>query len=74
MDEWDKLRPDGDLIDTIARALQLLNKHDEQWQRGIGIPHLHRFLRDRRWEDAEASSASDSGKSESSWADDPEVI
>lgn len=74
MDEWDKLAPDAALIDTIALALQTLNKHDEQWRRGIGIPYLHRFLRDRRWEDAEETSESDARQSDSGWADDPEVI
>ena len=74
MDEWDKLAPDAALIDTIALALQTLNKHDEQWRRGIGIPYLHRFLRDRRWEDAEEASESDARQSDSGWADDPEVI
>lgn len=74
MDEWDKLAPDAALIDTIARALQTLNKHDEQWQRGIGIPHLHRFLRDRRWEDAEETSDVDGAQLGGGWADDPEVV
>ncbi len=74
MDEWDKLRPDAALIDTIALALQTLNKHDEQWRRGIGIPYLHRFLRDRRWEDAEETSRPETGQQSDGWADDPEVI
>lgn len=52
MDEWDKLRPDDALIDTIAQALKRMGEQDEQWKRGIGIPYLFRFLRDRRWEDA----------------------
>ena len=74
MDEWDKLRPDSDLIDTIARALRVLNTSDEQWMRGIGVPHLHRFLRDHRWADAEESSEVETEHQSDGWADDPEVI
>ena len=74
MDEWDKLRPDTTLIDTIARSLRALSTTDEAWQRGIGIPHLHRFLRDHRWEDAEESSAPDGEQQGGGWADDPEVV
>ena len=74
MDEWDRLRPDAALIDTIARALRVLNTTDEAWQRGIGIPHLHRFLRDRRWEDAEDHVETNGEPQRVGWADDPEVV
>ena len=52
MDEWDRLRPDKELIDVIARSLILL-KATEDWQRGIGIPHPSTFLHQARWTDAE---------------------
>ena len=74
MDEWDKLRPDEALIDTIARALKRLNDFDEQWKRDIGVPHLFRFLRDRRWEDAAELGPVHTDGETAGWADDPEVI
>ena len=51
--EWDKLRPEDELIDQMARALarQMASK---EWQRGIGIPYACRWLRKRRWEDVPA--------------------
>ena len=53
MDAWDKLRPNDDLIATIGCALKKL-KSSEEWQRGIGIPHVATFLNNARWEDAES--------------------
>ena len=47
---WDRLKPDDELIDTIARALKR-QKASEEWQRGIGIPHASTYLNQRRWED-----------------------
>lgn len=71
---WDRLHPEDKLIDQIARAL-LLQMKSEEWQKGIGIPHLSTYLNGAYWEDAEdlapnpgAAMAADSG-----WADDPEV-
>lgn len=77
MDEWDKLSPSRELINTIARALQVLNTTDEDWKQGIGVPHLRRFLRDRRWEDAEETGDDAGPENEqhsSGWSPDPEVI
>ena len=74
MDEWDKLRPDGALIDTIARALRVLKVSDELWTKGKGIPYLHRFLRDSRWEDADAIFDTEDEPTDGGWADDPEVV
>lgn len=48
--EWDKLRADDDTINAMARAL-IAQKKTEDWQNGIGIPHLCRWLKNRRWED-----------------------
>lgn len=56
MDAWDKLAPDDALIDRIARALARLMA-TEEWQRGIGIPHVATFLNGRRWEDADELDA-----------------
>lgn len=58
MDAWDALQPDGALIDTIAIALEKLKGSDE-WQRGVGIPYVAKFLRTRRWEDAESLDTED---------------
>ena len=55
MDAWDELQPDNALIATIARSLEKL-KASPEWQDGIGIPYLCRFLRKRRWEDAASAS------------------
>lgn len=74
MDAWDKLRPDDDLIDTIAKALLVL-KASEDWQRGIGIPHAATFLNNARWEDADKLLPSGTGpQTAAGWADDPEVM
>ena len=48
--EWDRLRPEDDLIDTMARALAAQAASDE-WRRGIGIPYACRWLRNERWRD-----------------------
>ena len=50
---WDKLHPDDDLIATIAEALAR-QAATEQWQRGVGIPHLSTYLNGYGWEEAEA--------------------
>lgn len=47
---WNKLKPDDELIATIARALQR-QKASPDWQRGIGIPYASTYLNQRRWED-----------------------
>lgn len=67
---WNQLRPDSETIDDIARGLQYLQGTDE-WQRGIGIPHVSTFLNNRCWEDALELLEEDDG---SGWAPDPEVI
>ena len=67
---WNQLRPDSETIDDIARGLQYLQSTDE-WQRGIGIPHVSTFLNNRCWEDALELLEEDDG---GSWAPDPEVM
>lgn len=48
--EWDKLKPDRVLMLTMSAALDRDIASDE-WQRGIGIPYLCRWISKRRWED-----------------------
>ena len=48
--EWDKLKPDRELMKIMSAALDRAKSTDE-WQRGIGIPYACRWLRNRRWED-----------------------
>lgn len=62
---WDKLKPSDELIADIGRALRRQKAWDE-WQRGVGIPHLSTYLNQRRWEDEleEARSVPDAPKQE----------
>ena len=55
MDEWDRLKPSDELLKEIGMALRL-QKESEEWKRGIGIPYAVRYLRRRRWEEAETYS------------------
>ena len=48
--EWDKLKPDRELMRVMSAALDR-DKASEEWQRGIGIPYACRWLSHRRWED-----------------------
>lgn len=48
---WDKLQPDDELIDTMARALQV-QLRSEAWRKGIGIPYAKTWLNNARWQDA----------------------
>ena len=50
---WDKLHPDDALIGTIAEALAR-QAETEQWQDGVGIPHLSTYLNGYGWEGWEA--------------------
>ena len=58
--EWDKLRPDRELMRIMGAALDRAKTSDE-WQRGIGIPYACRWLSHRRWEDAPDSELSPTG-------------
>ena len=58
---WDALHPDADLIDTMAKALEAQSRTDE-WERGVGIPHLSTYLNGYGWEgwtDAEAPATTE---------------
>ena len=55
--EWDRLRPDDELIDTMAKSLQAQVATDE-WQRGIGVPYACRWLKNERWKDSLRGAAS----------------
>ncbi|MBQ2619505.1 MAG: helix-turn-helix domain-containing protein [Oscillospiraceae bacterium] len=46
---WDKLHPSPELVDTIAAALAR-QAATEQWQQGVGIPHLSTYLNGYGWE------------------------
>lgn len=48
--EWDKLKPDRELMQVMSAALARA-KTSDTWQRGIGIPYACRWLSHRRWED-----------------------
>lgn len=56
---WDKLKPNDELLVTMAKALKR-QMQTEQWQRGIGIPYASTWLNQRRWED-ETGKPSPSG-------------
>ena len=46
---WDALQPSDRMVGIIGRALMRQSKTDE-WQRGIGIPHLSTWLNGCSWE------------------------
>lgn len=48
--EWDRLKPDEALIQTMTQALETQSK-SETWRRGIGIPYACRWLKNERWKD-----------------------
>lgn len=48
--EWDSLKPDRELIETMSAALDRA-KTSEEWRRGIGIPYACRWIKNRRWTD-----------------------
>lgn len=50
---WDKLRPSDELIAELGKCFRLLMA-SEQWQAGVGIPHLSTWLNpaNERWRDA----------------------
>lgn len=61
--EWDRLKPDDDLIAVMSHALAVQLATDE-WRRGIGIPYACRWLKNRRWEDVATEAPSDSDELE----------
>lgn len=71
MDEWDRLHADRELMQIMSAALKR-QIASEEWRRGVGIPYLCRWLKNRRWEDEQKHSASAEGSG--GWAPDPEVM
>lgn len=47
---WDRLKPDDELLEEMARGLMRQLK-SKMWQVGIGIPYASTWLNQRRWED-----------------------
>lgn len=56
--EWDRLKPDDALIETMANALKA-QLATPDWKRGIGIPYACRWLKNRRWEDVDTATDAD---------------
>ena len=48
---WDKLRPDEETIRQIGMALKARLASDEEWKRGIGLPHASTYLNGQQWLD-----------------------
>ena len=48
--EWDKLKPDRELMLRMSAALTRA-KTSDAWQRGIGVPYACRWISHSRWED-----------------------
>ena len=59
--EWDKLKPDHELMMVMSAALARAKASDE-WQRGIGIPYACRWISHRRWEDTPGTKLSAVGE------------
>lgn len=74
---WDALKPDGVLIDQMAKALSLQMK-TQQWKDGIGIPHASTWLNQKRWTDKlpppKNTPPSPLPASPGGWVRDPEVM
>lgn len=56
--EWDRLKPDDELIAVMGRALKA-QLRSEDWQRGIGIPYARRWLKNKRWLDSPKAAAAE---------------
>ena len=48
---WDKLKPDDEMIDDIAKALVTRLRTDAEWSRNIGKPHASTYLNGQQWLD-----------------------
>lgn len=64
--EWDRLKPDDALLETMARALRMQTASAE-WRRGIGIPYACRWLKNRRWEDVDPAVPADEPEEVYGW-------
>lgn len=69
--EWDKLKPDRELMFCMSAALSR-QKKSEDWLRGIGIPYACRWLSKRRWTDR-AAPVNDRPEA-GGWAESREVL
>ncbi len=72
VEEWDALAASPELLREMAQALKR-QKASRMWQDGVGIPHAHRWLRDKRWTDKLPEAPRPPAGGASGWADDPEV-
>lgn len=61
--EWDRLKPDDDLLHVMGQALAAHVRSDD-WRRGY-IPHARTWLHNRRWEDTGRKAAPPAGASSS---------
>lgn len=48
---WDKLKPDDETIRQIGMALKARLAEDDEWRRGIGLPHASTYLNGEMWLD-----------------------
>lgn len=72
--EWDKLKPDRELMFTMSAALNRQRMSDE-WRRGIGIPYACRWLSKRRWTDRISDDTEpDESPQQGGWAEFREAI
>ena len=53
---WEKLHPDGELLDKILAGLERAKKMDRRFQTAEFTPHASTWLNDRGWEDDHTSS------------------
>ena len=72
MKAWEKLHPDDETIDGIARGLKYL-LGTEEWLRGVGIPNVSTFLNNAYWEDA-LERMREEDDDAGGWLPDPEVM
>lgn len=68
---WDKLAPDEDLANTMAKALAT-QVRSSTWQSGIGVPHASTWLNNHGWEDdwggqAPAADETPDGEEAAEW-------
>ena len=61
---WSKLKPNGDLTDSILKAIEV-QKISEDWTKENGkfIPYPASWLNGRRWEDENVSTGLETGSS-----------
>lgn len=49
--EWDKLRPNEELLHEMAKGLKK-QLESKAWQEDVGIPYAARWLKERMWMEA----------------------